>query len=97
MESLKAPSPTALAAGALVVIWTEAARKRVSFWVAVQDTMGVMERRRVAVAAQNAHEGVAASAPEPEPEPDYSEPRGAYERMRGAGRKPFFRDSDAPF
>lgn len=93
MESIKTPSPTALAMGTLVVIWTEAARRRVSVWVALKDTMDVMERRRTLVAAQKAHAGIKARKPEPEPdpEPDYSEAQNVYERMRSQSRRPTFR------
>lgn len=89
MESIKAPSPTALAMGTLVVIWTEVVRKRVSFWVAVKDSMDVMERRRVLVAAQKAHAGLGAGEPQPERVEDYSEAQSTYERMRRASRPTF--------
>lgn len=81
MESIKAPSPTALAAGTLVVIWTEVARRRASLWTGIKDSMDVLEQRRVIVDAQKAHTGLPA-APRPEPTP--AEPRSTYERMRHA-------------
>ncbi|HXS16803.1 MAG TPA: hypothetical protein VN764_06425 [Polyangiaceae bacterium] len=52
MESTKAPSPSTVAIANLVAIWSEVAQKRVSFWVGVQDSMIVMERRRIAREAQ---------------------------------------------
>lgn len=84
MESTKAPSPTSLALGTLVVIWTEVARKRVSFWVAVRDTMEVMETRRVLVSAQKENHGLPQGA-KPEPVKPRTEARATYERMRESG------------
>ncbi len=52
MQSTQTPSATTVAVANLVAIWSEVAQKRVSFWVGVQDSMTVMERRRVSRAAE---------------------------------------------
>lgn len=82
MESIKSPSPTALALGALTVVWTEVLARRVSVWIGVKDTMEVMERRRTALVERGDARKVKA-----EPKPEKSEPRSFYERMRSP-RKP---------
>lgn len=84
MESTKAPTPTALAVGAVALIWTEVVRRKVSLWVGIKDTMEVMEQRRLAVAAQNVNQGLPKGQPTPEPEPEPSEAKATYERMRQA-------------
>lgn len=84
MESTKAPTPTALAVGAIALIWTEVVRRKVSLWVGIKDTMEVMETRRLAVKAQDANPGLPKGKPAPSPEPEPSEARGTYERMRHA-------------
>lgn len=89
MESTKAPTPTALAVGALALIWTEVVRRKVSLWVGIKDTMEVMETRRVMVAAQDANAGLPKGETPAEPVTPPSEPRAAYERMRDYSG-PFF-------
>lgn len=84
MESTKAPTPTALAVGALALIWTEVVRRKVSLWVGIKDSMEVMEVRRIAVAAQDVNAGLPKAKPAPKPAPEASEPRSTYERMRSA-------------
>lgn len=79
MESTKAPTPTALAVGALALIWTEVVRRKVSIWVGVKDSMEVMEIRRKAIAAQDATTGLPEGAKPPKPRA--SEARSTYERM----------------
>lgn len=78
MESTKAPSASTVAIANLVAIWSEVAQKRVSFWVGVQDSMTVMERRRVA--KESEPRGVRAEARSEA----YSAARETYERMRSA-------------
>lgn len=84
MESTKAPTPTALAVGALALIWTEVVRRKVSLWVGIKDSMEVMEHRRIAVAAQNANQGLPKGKPAPAQGPAPSEAHSTYERMRNA-------------
>lgn len=84
MESTKAPTPTALAVGALALIWTEVVRRKVSLWVGIKDSMEVMETRRIAVAAQDVNQGLPKGKPAPAPEPEPSEAKATYERMRHA-------------
>ena len=75
MQSTQAPSASTIAIANLVAIWAEVAQKRVSFWVGLQDSMAVMERRKVARAA------------EPRKVKESREPRSTYERARSGGVK----------
>lgn len=84
MESTQAPTPTALAVGAIALIWTEVVRRKVSIWVGIKDSMEVMETRRVMKSAQGVNAGLPKGKPAPKPEPTPSEPQNVYERMRGA-------------
>jgi len=76
MQSTQAPSATTVAVANLVAIWSEVAQKRVSFWVGVQDSMTVMERRRVSRAAEP--RGVRAEGTQS----TWSAARETFERMR---------------
>lgn len=84
METTKAPTPTALAVGALALIWTEVIRRKASLWVGIKDSMEVMEQRRVMKAAQGVNPGLPKGKPVPKTEPTPSEPTNVYERMRSA-------------
>ncbi len=90
MESLKSPSPTTIAMGALVTVWAEVARRRVSLWVGIRDTMEILERRRVLAKAQKVNTRLPKGKPEPKPEPAPDEAWNAYHRMRDSRRRPTF-------